>query len=182
MGLNSIQILNLAKSICNLQKLQNKMIVLCEGAVEPEPSSDPNDTHSQSRQSPGTYAKERFEDSRFYKRCLPVELRSKVQFVNCGDRSNVIDAFHRIIEICRDDPSNSYIDIERLFVIVDLDLEVKKISDYHFPSIEEIYNDIYCCDSGNLRLKNHRIYTTGLIHKEAYFILPELEREFFVDF
>jgi len=182
MGLNSIQILNLAKSICNLKKLQNKMIVLCEGAVEPEPPSDPNATHRQLRQSPGTYAKERFEDSRFYKKCLPVDLRSKVQFINCGDRSNVIDAFHRITKICQDDPVNSYIDIERLFAIVDLDLEVKKISNYNFPSVEDIYNDIYCCNSGKLRLKNHRIYTTGLIHKEAYFILPELEGEFFSGF
>jgi RecJ-like exonuclease len=64
----------------------------------------------------------------------------------------------------------------KLFAIVDLDNQDKTIEDYSFPSTDAIFFDLYQKFHVNPQnVSNHRIWTTGLIHKEAYFIIPELQ-------
>ncbi|WP_228060572.1 MULTISPECIES: hypothetical protein [unclassified Coleofasciculus] len=50
---------------------------------------------------------------------------------------------------------------------------------YHFADTEEIFRSLY--DQFKLKEQNtehHQIWVTGLIHKEAYFLIPELQSLF----
>jgi len=94
----------------------------------------------------------------------------------------VIKVFHQLIDFHHGDPTDSYLSVDKLFALVDLDLGRQPVHKYVFPDIESIYKDIYHSDPEKLNLAGHQIYTTGLIHKEAYFILPELEKGVFNEF
>ncbi|OCQ97549.1 hypothetical protein BCR12_04730 [Limnothrix sp. P13C2] len=153
-------------------------MILCEGKVDPIPDG------SKLRKSPGSYRQQEFDDSKFYRKCLPRYLQREYcpQFFNCGSQASVIKVFHQLLEIHNLDPSNSNLSTDKLFSLVDLDLGRQPVNKYVFPDIESIYRNIYHSDFEKLNLSGHQIYTTGLIHKEAYFILPELEREVFNEF
>ncbi len=119
-------------------------------------------------------------DSNFYKACIPHWWKqSKPEFFNCGDRTDVINTYFRLIELNKTEQP-TYLDSNKLFAIIDLDSNQAKLqTDYSFVSTEAIYYDLYHQHQINRdRIDNHRIWVTGLIHKEAYFLLPELQ-EFF---
>ncbi|MBD2159579.1 hypothetical protein H6F46_02610 [Limnothrix sp. FACHB-1083] len=184
MSLNSTEIEDMAQMIYSSSAIRKKAVVLCEGA----PSWDKLKRTPRSRKEAGLAEEKEYKksgklsDSSFYLNCLPRYLRAEKcpQFFSCGSRSNVIDIFHQLLDLhCEDPPSDSYLDINKLFAIVDLDLEEKPIRGSIHQSIEAIYQSIYGNRSGSLNLIDHRIYTTGLIHKEAYFMLPELKHEVF---
>ena len=64
----------------------------------------------------------------------------------------------------------------KLFAIVDLDNQNKVIENHSFLSTDAIFFDLYQKFQINPQnAPNHRIWTTGLIHKEAYFIIPDLQ-------
>ena len=69
---------------------------------------------------------------------------------------------------------------EKLFGIIDLDIQSQSLSACsNFQNTEELYKELYA--GGNLdlgKVPNHRIWVTGLIHKEAYFLLPSLQDVF----
>lgn len=178
MSLNDDQVWNLANSIIRCRAIKNRAVILCEGKVDPIPDS------KRIRKSPGNYRQEDFDDSKFYRKCLPRYLQREYcpQFFNCGSQASVIKIFHQLLEIHNLDPTNSNLSTDKLFALVDLDLGRQPVYKYIFPDIESIYKAIYHSDSENLSLDDHQIYTTGLIHKEAYFILPELEKEVFNEF
>ncbi|TAF57180.1 MAG: hypothetical protein EAZ61_02000 [Oscillatoriales cyanobacterium] len=60
-------------------------------------------------------------------------------------------------------------------MIIDLDLSPNTIEEYQYSNTEKIFEALY---PNFIRLtgntKNHKIFTTGLIHREAYFVLPQL--------
>ncbi len=178
MSLNDDQVWNLANSIIRCRAIRNRAVILCEGKVDPIPDS------KRIRKSPGNYRQEDFDDSKFYRKCLPRYLQREhcPQFFNCGSQASVIKVFHQLLEIHNLDPTNSHLSTDKLFALVDLDLGRQPVHKYIFPDIESIYKAIYHSDSENLSLDDHQIYTTGLIHKEAYFILPELAKEVFNEF
>ncbi len=74
----------------------------------------------------------------------------------------------------------SYLNPDKLFAIVDLDIQSQEMSQsYPFSDTEAIFEHLY--DKGKVNKKNanqHRIWVTGLIHKEAYFIEPALQSVF----
>lgn len=162
------------QTILRSRRIKDKIVVLCEGEI-------PN---LQGRPSPQSYGRmEQTPDANFYKECVPDWWRRQKaffpQFFNCGDRSSVIKTFFRLQELHREDESNSYLSPEKLFAIVDLDLAVQTIADYDFTDTEAIFQDLYA--ESKVRVENtdrHRIWVTGLIHKEAYFLLPELQAVF----
>jgi len=79
--------------------------------------------------------------------------------------------------------NDSYLDINKLFVIIDLDIQKAKIDNYRFENTEEIFNDLYNeLEINSNKIDSHTILTTGLIHKEAYFLLKCLEPIFDRDY
>jgi hypothetical protein len=78
-----------------------------------------------------------------------------------------------------EDAQQSYLNPNKLFAIVDLDLQSQNIDNYHFSNTEEIFLNLYQQGQVNEEnAKNHRIWVTGLIHKESYFMIPELQEVF----
>ena len=173
MSLSREQLEQHCTTIIQSSRIRNRIVVLCEGDI----------LKMQGRPSPQSYGRmEQMPDSNFYKACVP-QCRSQYrpQFFNCGDRRDVIDTYFSLLELPNKDSSSSYLDPNKLFAIVDLDLQIQAIdsASYSFANTEEIFNNLY--EKFKVKDENtarHRIWVTGLIHKEAYFLTPELQSVF----
>ena len=168
MSLNPDQLKKHCKAILQSPRIKNKIVVLCEGDIR----------KTQGRESPQTYkAMEQMPDANFYKACVPTWWRQKrPEFFNCGDRKDVLDTYSTLPILHEKDTTNSYLDPERLFAMIDLDLQLQTIDNYIFTDTEAIFRNLY--EKSEVKEQNaaqHRIWITGLIHKEAYFLTPELQ-------
>ncbi len=165
------------KAILKSSRIRKKIVVLCEGDIP----------KIQGRPSPQSYGRmEQMPDSNFYKNCVPQRWNRshqyQPQFFNCGDRKDVIDTYFSLLDLHTKDSYNSYLSPSKLFAIVDLDLQLQKINNYDFADTEAIYRELY--EEFKIKVENieqHRIWVTGLIHKEAYFLIPELQAVFDYD-
>ena len=171
MSLSSEQLKKHCEVILQSRRIKNKIVVLCEG-VTPK---------MQGRESPQSYkAMKQMPDANFYKACIPTWWKQKLpEFFNCGDRKDVIDTYFTLLTLHKQDSTNSYLDCARLFAIIDLDLQLQKIDNYIFTDTEAIFCNLY--EKSQVQEQNvtqHRIWITGLIHKEAYFLTPELQSLF----
>ncbi|ETX03546.1 MAG: hypothetical protein ETSY2_33145 [Candidatus Entotheonella gemina] len=131
--------------------------------------------------SPQSYRKmEKMPDANFYSKCVPIWWRQyRPQFFNCGDRNDVLATYFTLLSLHDSDRSNSYLSPEKVFAIVDLDIQSKQIDNYTFSDTEAIYHDLYFQSKVNRENSvKHRIWITELIHKEAYFLLPDLQTVF----
>jgi hypothetical protein len=171
MSLNQEQLKKHCEAILQSRRIKNKIVVLCEGDIR----------KTQGRESPQSYKNmEQMPDANFYKACVPTWWRQKrPEFFNCGDRKDVIDTYFTLLTLHKQDSTNSYLDCDRLFAMIDLDLQLQAIDSYHnynFPDTEAIFRHLY--EKFEVKSQNatqHRIWITGLIHKEAYFLTPELQ-------
>ncbi|MCL1472740.1 hypothetical protein [Argonema antarcticum] len=173
MSLNPEQLKQHCDNIILSRRIKNKIVVLCEGERGIKDTKD--------RLSPQSYARmEQMPDANFYKACVPRWWSQyKPEFFNCGDRKDVIDTYFNLLEIHTQDNNNSYLIPEKLFAIVDLDLQLQKIDNYTFSDTEAIFCDLYGqCKVNEINANNHRIWVTGLVHKEAYFLIPDLQEVF----
>ena len=171
MSLNPEQLKEHCKMILQSRRIKNKIVVLCEG-VAPK---------IQGRESPQSYkAMEQLPDANFYKACIPTWWKQKLpEFFNCGDRKDVLDTYFTLLTLHKQDSTNSYLECDRLFAMIDLDLQLQKIDNYSFKDTEAIFCNLY--EKSQVQKQNaaqHRIWITGLIHKEAYFLTPELQSLF----
>ena len=171
MSLNPEQLKKHCKAILQSRRIKNKIVVLCEG-VTPK---------MKGRESPQSYkAMEQMPDANFYKACVPTWWKQKLpEFFNCGDRKEVIDTYFTLSILHQQDSTNSYLDCDRLFAMIDLDLQLQTIENYIFTDTEAIFCNLY--EKSQVQEQNvaqHRIWITGLIHKEAYFLTPELQSLF----
>ena len=166
MSFDAQQLEEHCQSILKSRSIRNRVVILCEGTP---PSIE-------GRRSPQSYKKNKeLPDANFYKACVPT-LTPLPEFFNCGGKTTVIKAYFRLLELCPENSSEYYLNPNKLFAIVDLDNQDKTIEDYSFPSTDAIFFDLYQKFQVNPQnAPNHRIWTTGLIHKEAYFIIPELQ-------
>jgi hypothetical protein len=155
-------------AILRSPQIKNKIVVLVEGDLPPpEPR----------RLSPQEYAKyERLPDANFYKACVPrnwQHFRTPV-FFNCGGRAEVLHAYETLQIKHARAPRDSYLSPEKLYALVDLDIQIKETPDgYRWRNTEAIHEDLYV----DGLLKNaindeHRIWVTALVHKEAFFVMP----------
>ena len=161
------------ETILKSARINNKVVILCEGDM----------IKVKNNRNPQSYRNlEKMPDSNFYKHCVPKFWKNdKPQFFNCGDRNDVIDTYFQLLKLNKND-KNSYLTSDFLYAIIDLDIQTKNISNYQFATTEDIYENLYSGIYVNIEnSKKHKIWTTGLIHKEAYFIIPELQ-EIFNDF
>jgi hypothetical protein len=154
------------QSILKSRSIRNKVVILCE---ETPPSI-------KGTRSPQSYKKNKdLPDANFYLACVP-PLQPLPVFFNCGGKTTVIKTYFRLLELCPESSSEYYLNPDKLFAIVDLDNQDKTIENYSFASTDTIFFDLYQKFQVNQQnAPNHRIWTTGLIHKEAYFIIPELQ-------
>ncbi|QSV56917.1 MAG: hypothetical protein HEP80_23715 [Dolichospermum sp. UKL201] len=158
------------KKILGDRRIRNKIVVLCEGQ-----GSILDD------KTVANYGKmEQWHDAYFYRKCVPNTWTTYIPiFFNCKGRSDVIQTYFKLLELHEEDAQQSYLNPNKLFAIVDLDLQSQNIDNYHFSNTEEILLNLY--QQGQINeenARNHRIWVTGLIHKEAYFIIPELQEVF----
>jgi hypothetical protein len=168
MSLNPEQLKKHCEAILQSPRIKNKIVVLCEGDIR----------KTQGRESPQAYkAMEQMPDANFYKACVPTWWRQKLpEFFNCGDRKDVLDTYSTLSILHEKDTTNSYLDPDRLFAMIDLDLQLQTIDNYIFTDTEAIFRNLY--EKSEVKEQNaaqHRIWITGLIHKEAYFLTPELQ-------
>jgi hypothetical protein len=166
MSFDAQQLEEHCQSILKSRSIRNKVVILCEGTP---PSIE-------GRRSPQSYKKNKdLPDANFYLACVP-PLQPLPVFFNCGGRTTVIKTYFRLLELCPESSSQYYLNPNKLFAIVDLDNQDDTIENYSFPSTDAIFFDLYQKFQVNPQnAPNHRIWTTGLIHKEAYFIIPELQ-------
>lgn len=158
--------------ILQQRRILNKIVMLCEG----EPLSP------DLRKSPSHYARlEKLPDSNFYSACIPQNWSQyRPQFFNCGSRNSVLNVYFRLLEMHNQNPELSFLEPSKLYAIIDCDIQKAHFSNYTFDNTEDIRNNLY---NNNIeinlsKINSHRIFVTGLIHKEAYFILPEFENLF----
>lgn len=169
MGLSAEELEEHCQKILGDRRIKNKVVVLCEGEIAKDSSG---------RRSPQAYKKmEQMPDANFYRKCVPKSWndKPKPQFFNCGDRKDVVDTYLRLLEL--GDTSQSYLNKAKLFALVDLDIQLHKITNYQYSDTEQIFNHLY--NKTQIVEQNaaeHFIWVTGLIHKEAYFISPELQQ------
>jgi hypothetical protein len=183
MSLSLEKIESYARAIMNERKILNKAVILCEGT--PEVLSEEGNKHV--THSPRFYKQlETAPDSSFYSACLPKHMRSRFRpiFFNCGGRADVLKIFVKLHEL-HQDSVESYLTLEKLFVLIDVDMQKAEITETSRnleSNTEEVFHKLYnALKINQAQLKEHVIFTTGLIHKEAYFLLPEL-KEFFKDY
>ncbi len=172
MSLNQDQLHEHCQLILKSRRIKNKIVILCEG-----------DIHLvKGHPAPLEYGKmDKMPDANFYKACVPrwwTEYRP--EFFNCGDCNDVTKTYFTLLKHHAQEPNISYLSPDKLFAIVDLDLQVRPLEqDYPFADTETIFNHLYHQAKVNeANAKQHRIWVTGFIHKEAYFIAPSLQAIF----
>jgi hypothetical protein len=154
-------------------RIRNKIVILCEGLIPPK---------VEGRRSPQLYKQmEQMPDANFYNACVPTWWKQyRPIFFNCGDRNDVLNTFFGLLDLHNADYSQSFLTPNKLFAIVDLDIQLANIkNDYKFQNTDDIFYSIYNETKINeTDLNYHRIWITGLIHKEAYFLLPDIQEVF----
>jgi hypothetical protein len=168
MDSDTISIEEFCQKILRYRRIRNRLVILCEG---PRIMT----TDRPSPQSFGRMAD--LPDANFYRACLPRSWRDRQPvFFTCGGRSDVIAAYSTLKAIHTSDPANSYLSPDQLFAIVDCDFTPQILENYDFPDLDTVFHSLY--DRLEVRpenLINHRIFATGLVHKENYFLIPELQ-------
>ncbi|MCY1061509.1 hypothetical protein OV142_40845 [Nannocystis sp. SCPEA4] len=105
------------------------------------------------------------------------------RFYNCGGRSQVINTFFSLLEAHHAQPEDSYLSPDKLYALVDLDLGPERMPDgYVYATTEDVHAALYSNGLLNADLDSrHRIWTTALVHKEAFFVLPGIDRAWRTD-
>jgi hypothetical protein len=156
-------------SILQFPRIDGKIVILCEGE---------RNKIGGTRLSPQSYSEmARMPDRSFYEACVPRWWsQQRPKFINCGDRVDVINTYFQLRQLGQASPRN-YLDPSKLFAIVDLDINHAKLDpQYPFTDTETVFQDLY--HQGSVKQSQtaqHSIWVTGFIHKEAYFIAPEVE-------
>ena len=150
--------------------IKNRIVVLCEG-----------DRNYLKVKTPQQYRQlDKYQDAAFWKETIPKWWREKKPvFIPCGGRSQVIKIREILLDLHYEDEDNSYLSPEKLFILIDLDLQ-REIIDHKFDyDTENLYYDLYQDASiSHETIDKHRIIITGFIHKEAYFLEPDLQALF----
>jgi hypothetical protein len=122
------------KKILGDRRIRNKIVVLCEGQ-----GSILDD------KTVANYGKmEQWHDAYFYRKCVPNTWTTYIPiFFNCKGRSDVIQTYFKLLELHEEDAQQSYLNPNKLFAIVDLDLQSQNIDNYHFSNTEEIFLNLY---------------------------------------
>ena len=184
MSFNPEELQNYCKYILKQERIRDRILVLCEGKILKEEVRISRSPESYQIQSPQDSQDEKITpDSSFYKKCIPdswFQFDLVPKFFNCGNCDDVIKIYLSLLEILSQDTDNKYIHPKEIFALIDLDNQIRKINNYPFKTTQEIFFNLYentKINKANAEA-NHKIWVTGLIHKEAYFLIPELQSFF----
>lgn len=153
--------------------IRNRIIVLCEGDTKPFKPTPKALNIGQFSQ--------RTQDSAFYYRAIPewwkTTRKLEPSFYVCGTQGNVINAYFYLKQKHQEQPKESYLNFNKLFALLDIDVQKKKLPrDYSFRNLEDVYHNLYLNGKVNSNTAtNHKLWVTGLLHKEAYFLIPEIK-------
>jgi hypothetical protein len=155
------------------RRAKGKIVILCEGGD--------NDVLI-GRPSPSAYGQlEKLPDANFYKACIPQWwIQNRPEFFVCGDKTNVLNTYFELQKMHENERTDSYLDKDKLFALIDLDLQPAKVlENYPIKDTEKLFNTLYQENKPHLdNIKQHPIFITGLIYKEAYFFVPDLKEVF----
>jgi len=161
MSLSLTELESHCQTIIDLSQRKHGLIVLCEGNI-----------HEIKGRIEQYRRLEILPDANFYKACVPSWwIGKRPTFIPCGDRKDVIDTFFKLRKL--------HFNQEKLFAIVDLDLQPYSLTDYVVADTEALFST--CYSNGKLQkttLQQHKLFITGLIYKEAYFLVPDLQSLF----
>lgn len=150
--------------------IKNRIVFLCEG-----------DRNYLKVKTPQQYRRlDQYQDAAFWKETIPSWWRDKKPvFIPCGGRSQVLNIREILLELHDEDEENSYLSPENLFVLIDLDLQPAIIDSDSDYDTENLYYDLYQNGSINPSIiDKYKTIVTGFIHKEAYFLEPDLQELF----
>jgi len=156
MSFDAKQLEEHCQTILQSRRIQNKIVILCEGSFSP----------IKGRRSPQSYSKiEQLPDANFYKACVPPLQPNQYLpvFLNCGGRATVIKTYFRLLELCPESSPQYYLNPNKLFAIVDLDNINQKIENYSFSSTDSSTDAIFLTFTKNFKLihKMHLIIESG---------------------
>lgn len=170
------------KKIILEPSIRNRIVILCEGNISGLKNGSGIKEFSENEQ-----------DASFYYNTIPKWWKKETQgqtepvFYICGNRDNVLYAHHIIKEKHKKSPKESYLTPEKLFALVDIDFEKKKLLNGAYENLEEVYNGLYSngtidtSKENTIKVIENKILTTGFLHKESYFFIPKLSSFFETD-
>ena len=147
--------------------IKNRIVILCEG-----------DRNYLKVKTPQQYRRlDEYQDAAFWKETIPKWWREKKPvFIPCGGRTQVLNIRKILLDLHFKDEENSYLSPEKLFVFIDLDLQSAIIDHKSNYDTEQLYYDLYQNNLVNAQaIDEHKTIVTGFIHKEAYFLEPDLQ-------
>ena len=151
------------------RRIKNNLVILCEGTREYLNVHTPQQIKRL----------DDFPDANFWKQTIPMEWKSKKPvFIPCDSRSDILRIYPQLIDLHNNDPDNSYLSLHKLFILIDLDIQCQDISNIcpHYQTTEELYHAIYENNPIDTNIIDQsKIIITGWIHKEAYFLEPDLQ-------
>ena len=155
--------------ILNHRRIKNNLVILCEGTREYLNIHTPQQIRRL----------DNFPDANFWKQTIPMEWsKKKPVFIPCGSRSDILRIYPKLIELHNDNPDTSYLSPDKLFILIDLDIQSNNISDIcpNYETTEELYHAIYENNPLDTKIIDQsKIIITGWIHKESYFLEPDLQ-------
>jgi hypothetical protein len=101
------------QNILESRRVLGKIVILCEGDIQ----------SFEEHRSPQSYRQmEKLPDANFYTTCIPKDwTQNRPVFFTCGGRGNVLQTYSKLLDLHTSNPSNSYLNPEKLFAIVDCD-------------------------------------------------------------
>ena len=136
MSLSETALQEHCQTIINSRRAQNKIVILCEGNVHA----------NKGKASLSSYRQlEKLPDANFYKACIPVWWKQKrPEFFICGDRQDVINTYFELQKMHSQPRNDSYLNKDKLFAIIDLDLPLCKFDDsYPIKDSEALFYSLY---------------------------------------
>ncbi|MGK7882080.1 MAG: ornithine acetyltransferase [Crocosphaera sp.] len=155
--------------ILNHRRIKNNLVILCEGTREYLNIHTPQQIKRL----------DDFPDANFWKQTIPMEWRTNQPvFIPCGSRSDILRIYPKLIDLHNNNPDNSYLSPDKLFILIDLDIQCQDIRNIclNYQTTEELYHAIYENNTIDTNIiDKSKIIITGWIHKEAYFLEPDLQ-------
>ncbi|MGK7886160.1 MAG: ornithine acetyltransferase [Crocosphaera sp.] len=162
--------LNFCNQILKRRKIKNNLVILCEGGKKEDFNINTPQQISRLSEIP---------DANFWKQTIPIEWgKNRPEFISCGSWSDILRIYPKLIELHHNNPSDSYLSPDKLFILIDLDIQSKNISNVcpYYQTTEELYHAIYENNPIDTNIiDKSKIIITGWIHKEAYFLEPDLQ-------
>ncbi|MGK7938932.1 MAG: ornithine acetyltransferase [Crocosphaera sp.] len=157
------------KQILKHRRIRNNLVILCEGERQYLNIHTPQQISRL----------DNFPDANFWKQTIPNQWRTKKPvFIPCGSRSDILRIYPKLIELHNNDSDKSYLSPDKLFILIDLDIQCQDISNIgtEYQTTEELYHAIYENNPIDTNIIDQsKIIITGWIHKEAYFLEPDLQ-------